>query len=213
MSRTFAWAMGVVLAIGVGITIAVWWANRDAASDSGWLFSHTAEGGDLMENGDGSYTLTLTGIDAHVMAFTDRPERDAFVVDAVGLVAMWSDFFADSDPNAVLVEHGADGEADSIVLTLSDPSIDEQGLTFTALPLIDEVPAPLVRIAGKLHRSPPTQFSAVSLFIDDAEPASDCVSGDSCQSPVERGILCNMGYDTCRGIGGNGGTGGSGGLE
>lgn len=210
MKRPFMWALiAIVLAGGVGIT---WWViSQSSGRDASWLFSHTADGGSLTDNGDGTYTLTLTGIDPHLMAFTDRPNRDAVVVDAAGLVGMWEAFFADSDPNAVLVEHAPDDTADSVVMTLSDPSLDDQRLTFTAIPLVEEVPPSLARLAGSVHSVLPTEFSSASLFIDDAAPGSDCVDGVSCESPVERGIICDLGYVSCQGVAGNGGSGGEGG--
>jgi hypothetical protein len=215
MGKAGAWSVAAVVLLAGAVGITWWVTSRDSAADPSWLFSHTADGGGFVDNGDGTYTLTLTGIDPHVLAFTDRPDRDAVVVDAAGLVGMWSDFFADSDPNAVLVEHGADGAADSIVMTLRSPSLDERGLTFTAVPLVDEVPVNLARIAGGIKEVPSASFAAASLFMDDAAPGSDCVTGDACESPVERGILCDLGYTQCDGnrvepgVGGDGGEGGN----
>ena len=167
--------------------------GRASEASPTWLFSHTSEGGSLVDNGDGTFILRLKGADRHVLAVPDRPVRDAVIIDAPRLVGMWPEFFPGSAPNAVLVEHG-DGEVDSVALTLSDPVWTDEGLTFTVTVLTSAVPANLVRVGGELSAAGPRDFSAVSLFIDSATVSSDCVEGVACTSPVERGILCNLGY-------------------
>ncbi len=93
------------MAFAVAIAGATWWTiDRGQDQNPSWLFSHTASAGTLLKQSDGDYTLTLTGIDPHVMAFTDRPVRDSVIVPATDLIAAWPGLFADSPPNAVLVE-------------------------------------------------------------------------------------------------------------
>lgn len=198
--KPVAWVVAVAVIVVVVALAAVWWINgRTSEASPSWLFSHTSEGGSLVDNGDGTFTLSLTGADRHVLAFTDRPARDAVIIDAPGLVGMWPELFSGSRPNAVLVEHG-DGEVGSVALTLSAPTWADGGLTFTATPLASAVPANLVRVGGELSAVGPWDFSAVSLFIDSATVSSDCVEGVACTSPVERGILCDLGYtDGCPG--------------
>lgn len=166
-SKVIAWisslALGAVL-IGGG----VWWfTGRATAEEPTWLFSHTADGGTLEEQSDGSYLLTLTGIDPHVMAFTDRPVRDTQIFGIQALADGWNELFESSPPNAVLVEHNAQGEADSVVLVLSNPQVSGDELTFSAQMLTDEAAAEATSLEGTLHSAAPASFEEVSVFIDD----------------------------------------------
>lgn len=156
----------VVLAAGAAG--AMWWfLDHQQDQTPSWLFSHTSDSGSLEDNGDGSFTLTLNDIDPHTMAFTDRPNRDSAIIDTADLVERWPTMFADSAPNAVLVEHQATGEANSVVLTLENPSLSGTTLTFDALVLTEEVPQSVENHADEIHLMPPTTFEAASLFIDD----------------------------------------------
>lgn len=185
----------MILAVVAAGALGAWWiTDRDPDSTSRWLFSHTAGGGILKQNPDGSYTLTLDGIDSHVVAFTDRPMRDVDILDVSELVRSWPELFAGSAPNAVLVEHNPLGEADSVVLTLGEPSLTtnpRDGLTsliFQATVLRDELPESLVALSGGVHSTLPSRFDQVSLFIDDA--ASDSLGrsvavGESVESVLQ----------------------------
>lgn len=147
-----------------------------------WLFSHTADGGTLTANGDGTYALTLSGVDPNVMAFTDRPDRQTAILTAQDLVQAWPSMFADAAPNAVLVEHAPTGDTDSLVLVLSDPQVDGTTMTYTATILEDEDhPSSVEGIVGAPHAEPPAEFADVSLFIDDVnleESVYSCVNGN-----------------------------------
>jgi hypothetical protein len=145
-------------------------AGSDAASAPSWLFSTTAANGTFGANAlDPTVgTLTLTGTDAQVTGFTDRPDRDTVLFPPDKLVAAWPTLFADSDPNAVLVTHDAAGATSTSVLELSSPTVDGTTLTFQ-----------VAAIEGKDHSSqlpgmtavpatvPPASFGAASLFIDN----------------------------------------------
>ena len=141
--------------------------DRTADAPS-WLFTLTSTGGTFSTDAAGTHTLTLTGIDPGVTAFTDRPDRDAAVVPADRFVQEWPTLFEDSAPNAVLVEHEPSGESDSFVVTLFDPALDGSKLAFTA-ELVDgedhsdQIPG----LTATPHREPPASFRTVSLFIDD----------------------------------------------
>lgn len=147
-----------------------------------WLFSHTADGGTLTPNGDGTYALTMTGVDPNVMAFTDRPDRQTAILTAQDLVQAWPSMFADAAPNAVLVEHDPTGDTDSLVLVLTDPEVDGTTMTYTAAILEDEDhPSSVDGIVGAPHAEPPAEFADVSLFIDDVnleESVYSCVNGN-----------------------------------
>lgn len=191
MQKTLAWVAVVAVILLVGATGAWWWINRSAGSTPSWLFSQSADSGTLVEQADGSYVLTLSGVDPEVVAFTDRPVRDAAIIDSEGLVQAWPDFFAGSAPNAVLVEHGPDGQKASAVLTLTRVTSNADTLTFGATLITDKVPRGLDTLAASPNSAPPTSFASVSLFIDAANISC---SVTTCQSPVETGILQDLGY-------------------
>lgn len=162
-------AIALVVAGGTWILL-----DRTGTDDSpSWLFSHTANGGTLTADGDGTHSLTLTGIDANVMAFTDRPDRQTAILTAQDLVDAWPSMFADSAPNAVLVEHAPTGDTDSLVVVLSDPRLDGSTMTYTAEILADENhPSSVKGMVGAPHAVPPATFADASLFIDDVSPPS-----------------------------------------
>jgi len=147
-----------------------------AASDDDhrtWLFSQTARSGSMADQGDGTYLLTLEQVDAHVTAFTDRPDRDTAVIPTSALYGAWSELFADSPPNAVLIEHDPIGGSDSWVVELTDPTLDGSTVTFTATVLGEEDQSASVRRQVQdLYASPPATFRDVSLFIDDVDTSS-----------------------------------------
>lgn len=172
MKRSIVWVVAAAVVFAGGLGIAWWAMSREDASSATWLFSHTAEGGSLVENGDGSYVLTLSGIDEDVVAFTDRPGRNAAVLTPDALPEYWSRWFSGSDPNAVVVQHGVTGEGSSTVLTLANPRITgdapDRALTFDATLVTGEIPDNLRRLAGEPTVTPPGEFDGVSLFIDGA---------------------------------------------
>lgn len=172
--HTVVWIVALVL-LALAIVGTTWWTiNRDQDQTPSWLFSHTASSGTLSETVDGDYTLTLSGIDPHVMAFTDRPARDSAVVSTRQFIEEWPSLFADSPPNAVLVQHDVEGNTDSVVLTITNPRLTDSAdpldvgtLTFDATIISAEHPANLKRLTRGIHTIPPANFAAVSLFIDD----------------------------------------------
>lgn len=143
--------------------------GEDASSES-WLFSYTARSGSMVEQPDGTYLLTLEHADENIVAFTDRPDRDTGIVPAAALVEEWPNLFADSAPNGVMVEHDPKGGTDSWVVELHDPAIDGSTVTFRVTVLDEEDhSASASRLTNEVYDTPPTQFRAVSLFIDDVD--------------------------------------------
>ncbi|MFN7148141.1 MAG: hypothetical protein ACK4V6_01540 [Microthrixaceae bacterium] len=143
----------------------------EAAGTASWLFSQTSHSGRI-EFADGEATrLVMDGVDLHTMAFSDRPERQTDVADTEASVERWEDMFADSAPNAVLVEHRPDGETDSLVVVLSDAVFDPatRTLSYDVDVLADEAhPESVTGLIGDLHDEAPTDFGASSLFIDSS---------------------------------------------
>ena len=181
-SRRASTAFVVVAALAVGVAFG-WWLGGDVQSEvatdrESWLFSHTADAGEIRERSDGSLELVLRSVDEQVTAFTDRPFRDAKIESVEWLVSSWDELFADSPPNAVLVEHDPDGAARSVVVELSSPQVSGGELTYDII-VLDAVPeGHLARVTGEPHESPVRSFDAVSLFIDDV--SLSCAQGGPC---------------------------------
>jgi hypothetical protein len=84
--------------------------------------------GEFQETTDGEYTLTLTGVKPGMLAFTDRPDRQAQRWDTTEFFNYWANEFGDDPPNAVT---SADSEA---AITINDPQVSGDTVTFTATP-------------------------------------------------------------------------------
>lgn len=151
--------------------------DESAESDEvSWLASQTSESGRI-EFTDGRATrLVLEGVDAHTIMFSDRPDRLTDVVDTAAITEQWEELFADSAPNAVLVEHRPDGETDSLVVVLTNPVFDAatRTLSYDIEVLADEDhPESVSGLTGEVHEEPPSEFLAASLFIDNMTSVDD----------------------------------------
>ena len=168
-------AVGAI-AIAIVFGIAGWLVGSRTNNDDGssWLFSHTATAGTVTTNADGSLIVMLSGVNPHVIAFTDRPDRDAGITAASDFYDSWETLFADAAPNAVLVEHLADGSTDSLVVTMYSPTLTDDGLQFRAVLLEDEKhPERLKRLIGMAHADMPTSVGEATLFIDSVMAGPD----------------------------------------
>ena len=154
-----------VILAGVAVT-----AHNNNEPQPEWLMVMNAETGEFQPAGD-SYTLTLEGVDAEMLAFTDRPEREAQTWDTSAFLDYWQSEFGDDPPNAVV---SADGVR--VAVTLSDPRVGMSArddgavtpsagaVTFTATPLPGQEP-------------PTSLINQPTLFIDFPvlSPAPDYV--------------------------------------
>ena len=132
-----------VILAGVAVT-----AHTTSEPEPEWLMVMNAETGECQKVGD-TYTLTLDGVDAQMLAFTDRPEREAQMWDTSEFLDYWVNEFGDDPPNAVV---SADGVR--VAVTLSSPQaiggtfaevVEDSGpmtgaVTFTATPLPGQEP-------------------------------------------------------------------------
>ena len=162
-----------VILAGVAVT-----AHNNNEPEPGWLTVMNADTGEFQPAGD-TYTLTLNGVDAEMLAFTDRPEREAQTWDTSEFLDSWANEFGDDPPNAVV---SADGVR--VAVTLSDPRVGMSArddgavtpsagaVTFTATPLPGQEPPtsvinqptlfidfthlrPTVSSRIRFHQSPP----------------------------------------------------------
>lgn len=187
-AKAFTWSVAAAVLLVASVGVFVWSLGERQDDTPSWLFSQTSNSGSLQDMGDGTVVLTLNDIDAHTIGFTDRPDRDSAILMTKDFVESWPTMFADSAPNAVLVEHRPDSEANSVILTLENPTLAGSTLTFDAIVLNEEVPQSVAKHAGTLHPTPPERFEAASLFIDDVpceadESTGTCSPGDPGPAP------------------------------
>ena len=129
-----------VILAGVAVT-----AHTTSEPEPEWLMVMNAETGEFQPAGD-TYTLTLGGVDGEMLAFTDRPEREAQTWDTSAFLDYWQNEFGDDPPNAVVSATGV-----RVAVTLSDPRVGMSArddgavtpsagaVTFTATPLPGQV--------------------------------------------------------------------------
>ena len=130
-----------VILAGVAVT-----AHTNSEPEPEWLMVMNAETGEFQPAGD-SYTLTLAGVDEEMLAFTDRPEREAQTWDTAVVLDYWASEFDGDPPNAAVTADGV-----GVAVTLSEPRVgmsarndgavtpNAGAITFTATPLPGQVP-------------------------------------------------------------------------
>ena len=164
----------LVLALAASIIYSVGVNKRVTESKNApnFLWSQTADSGSLIGPDDQNLTLTLAGADLYTTRFTDRPLRDAYVVNNIDFAQRWKSYFVDSAPNAVLAFQTAPGTRPvNIVLTLNSAKWNAEAKTWTfdaerirkqkdSLPDASEIVIPVI--------DNPEEFVGASLFIDDA---------------------------------------------
>ena len=121
-----------VILAGVAVT-----AHNNNEPQPEWLMVMNAETGEFQDTAGEDYKLILTGVDAQMLAFTDRPERQAQTWDTTAFLDYWANEFGDDPPNAVITANGV-----RVAVTLSDPQVgtSERAATFTATPLPGQEP-------------------------------------------------------------------------
>ena len=146
-----------VILAGVAVT-----AHTTSEPEPEWLMVMNAETGEFQKDTTGAdYTLTLVWVDEEMLAFTDRPEREAQTWDTSEFLDYWANEFGDDPPNAVVSATGV-----RVAVTLSDPRVGMSArddgavtpsagaVTFTATPLPGQEP-------------PTSLITQPTLFIDD----------------------------------------------
>jgi hypothetical protein len=118
-----------------------------------WLFVLTAPTATTAVD-EGSVTVSLSRPE-HVLAFTDRPARDAHFVRSDWLAEHWRELFSADPPNAVLTAQGDDGRAIEAAVEVLALDGDDSRLVATVVG-IDGGPVQL-----------PAEISRVQLFVDD----------------------------------------------
>jgi hypothetical protein len=138
--------------------------SSDAAG-AGFLAVLQAQRGSLTSAG-GGFVLELGGLGPQVMAFSDRPRREAITVRTPAFLEHWASEYRGAPPNAALALIGGAPESDTIALTLDAPELEGDAVRFTATQL--GAPTGLLdEFAESVDPSLPRRFDDASLFIDE----------------------------------------------
>lgn len=169
-----------------------------AAVKPEYLFVQTfAEGTWAAKEGeDGTVMVTLSGVTAQTVFFSDRPERQVGIaqtqifLDGLG-------FTPDNPPNAAIVAELDGGEQDVLVLELLDPVYDAAASTLTydanVLENFSDTSFSSLALISD-DQSIPSSFGAGSLFIDDCSDGSGtCYYNDDNGNAVVVGGISNVG--------------------
>jgi hypothetical protein len=140
-----------------------------------WLFVEAFDSATLTPDPvtPGEYTLTLSGVDAAVLAFTDRPARQVSLVPTADYAAAVAD--AAEDPlNATLVAPLTGVEPALVVVDLRDATHDAAARTVTyQVAVLSEDEGPVRAAATPLAAPTEEQaFGSGHLFTD----ATQCTS-------------------------------------
>ena len=87
-------------------------ASPVAAAEVALLFVQTGGATTLTPGTGDIHTLTITGVTAQTLYFSDRPNRIAGAMPTARLIDQWAANFADSPPNATLIGHPEAGGED-----------------------------------------------------------------------------------------------------
>lgn len=153
-------ALGLGLGVASNLDFAKLCFDKTDAESVSYLYVQEAEGGTLVEEASGDYTLTLHDVSESTVVFSDRPVRDAFTMTTAEFVESFDVDFAGDPPNASLSFELATGGAPSVaVFTIDHPIYNEDAGTLSYR----------VKDIGLSVEDPvelPVSFGAASLFID-----------------------------------------------
>jgi hypothetical protein len=115
------------------------YAVKDTTTKVEMLFVQSAKGATLA-NGK----LTLTGVGATTVFFSDRPRRIAGHVATPEMLSLWSEgqnSFLKDPPNATLSAFTPDGQVVNTVVVLRNPSLSGDRMTYDVTVTQGNVPA------------------------------------------------------------------------
>ena len=182
--------LSVILIFAALLGLVLFLLTDKKETEVSWLYSQTAESAEMVSLGGDKYELTLNNVDLHTIMFSDRPDRLVDIVATQQIIDGWDIAFAESAPNAVLVEHEPSGESDSLVVVLYSPKYDSMAgtLTYQVELLADEQHPERLKQIANAHDVPPLEFKVVSLFIDNvtAPGAMSVLSGPGASALAEK---------------------------
>ena len=149
MKKQFGYLINVILmAFFIGSTV-MSTATAEDKKKVEYLYVQTAHAVTFKGN-----IMTLHGVNANTVFFSDRPDRIAGHGTTVQLIKEWNqgeDSFSKTPPNATLSILESDEAIANIVVVLSNPKLEGSKLTYT------------IKV---LEGKPPSHGGARALFID-----------------------------------------------
>ena len=154
-------------------------ASPVAAGEVAWLFVQTAHATTLTPGSGAVHTLTMSGVTAQTMEFSDRPYRIAGAIPTARFVSQWADAFGDNPPNATLIGHpeaGSDIE-EAVVVELLEPIYDAATATLTyqvRILALEEIVNRVFEQEPLTVLDAPREYAEAHLFIDDVAERLVC---------------------------------------
>lgn len=148
------------LLVVLALTIAACSSDSGGGSESvasATLLTFDADGGTIIRRGNGrSFDLSLTGVSADAVAFSDRPVRDASLARVEDVVAEWSaNGWGASPPAALLTVRDGNGGIWVEAFQLGSPRYERGTLSFAVESLDDVVSTPEAFVDADLFVQPP----------------------------------------------------------
>ena len=179
-------------------------ASPTPAADVNLLFVQTGGATTLTPGTGDIHTLTITGVTAQTLYFSDRPSRITGAMPTATFVGTWAEAFGDNPPNATLIGHpeaGGDTE-EAVVVELLEPVYDAASATLTYQV---RHPGGWTRSTNRIFEQEPLtvldaprQYAEAHLFIDDFDTSGICqYCDDTYQNTTEVSDSCQ---EACQSI-------------
>ena len=164
------WILIAVLGIGSlasGFGAGLWWQGRDVAPETArWVLAHSAESAQLTPASEGLFTLTMSPVEAQVIALREDIPGSSELMPALRLESEWQEMFGDGSVTVTLLVHDATTDADpdaasadKITLLAAEPIVDGDMVTYPV-----EVLEPTFIAEDQALRA----FTEVTLVLPDA---------------------------------------------
>jgi hypothetical protein len=168
-------------------------ASPVPAGEVNWLFVQTAGDTTLTPGSGDVHTLTMSGVTAQTLEFSDRPYRIAGAIPTARFVSQWADAFGDSPPNATLIGHPESGSdiEEAVVVELLTPAYDAATATLTyqvRILALEEIVNRVFEQEPLTVLDAPREYAEAHLFIDDVTAQMYCVRDPmACESICDGG--------------------------
>ncbi len=165
--------------------------KKDVGKVDSYLFVQNGTSGNSIDNGDGTYTLTINGIAPQTIYFSDRPKRDA------GQIPMQDFFntfpcFESNPPNAAIDILNAVEGNDVAIVELFNPVYDDSTATLQyTMRYLKDVNHSISTFNERNDGVIPESFGAVALFIDSCSNRYvDCGDGSGATAGIALCCRC-----------------------
>ena len=165
------WILLVVLGVGslaAGFGAGLWWQDRDVAPESArWVLTHSAQSAQLTPASEGLFTLTMSPVDAQVIAVRQDDPGSSELMPARRLETEWKTMFGEESITVTLLVHDATTDADpdaaaaeTITLLAAEPVVDGDMVTYP----VEVLEPTFIAQDGALRA-----FTEVTLVLPDAQ--------------------------------------------